>query len=283
MKSAKLMQIITKSKYSKVCIITTGAVVAMLVIGGLGYHNYQTNKYNEISVASAKKAKVAKALKVATKKTEAKDIAISKAIAASVTAATVPATSATPSATASTATTKAATTTATATQQSSAVKASTSVSQQSKAVATQPKSVAPAAPKASTPAPVVTASLPSPAQLEAKYSYLNERSANDYSSAIYTQLDTIWETFSSNHNVSSADSAMNAIRLSINNGLYTNIRVDRGGCGSSILRPGMSDLDMGTAIADARPSGGMYFKFTIVSNGDGTDTAYAIGADIAAD
>lgn len=126
------------------------------------------------------------------------------------------------------------------------------------------------------------ASLPSPAQLEAKYSYYNRRVKAEYSDDIYNQFDSIYSTYLNDKNASKATAAMFKINLSINNGLYTNIRVRSGGCGSSIIRPGMGDIDIQTAIASAAP-GAMYFKFHIVSNGDGTDTVYAIGANITAD
>lgn len=127
------------------------------------------------------------------------------------------------------------------------------------------------------------ASLPSPAELEAKYSYMNNRHQTDYTQEIYNQLDNIWNNYLSNHNASAETSAMYAIHLNVGDGLYNNVRVEFGHCGTAIIKPGMNDLAIGTAIGDSQGAGGFYDRFKIVDNGNGTYTVYGLGAYITTD
>lgn len=125
--------------------------------------------------------------------------------------------------------------------------------------------------------------LPSPSEIEAEHSDGAFRSETAWTSEVYSQLDNIYNNFLSNHDATAGTNAMYAIHLNIQDNLYTNIHVTSGKCGSAVLKPGMSDTDIGMAIGSCAPGNNMYSKFKVVPNGDGTDTVYRLACYVTHD
>lgn len=127
------------------------------------------------------------------------------------------------------------------------------------------------------------AKLPSVAEIMSVHSDLQFRYSEDCTSEIYTQLDNIFNNFASNHDATAGTNAMYAIHLNLQNGLYPNVHVKQGRCGSAILRPGMTEAQIGDAIGSCSPGNNSYSKFTVVENGDGTDTVYRLACYVTYD